>query len=162
MRIRVGKKRAHWRKVLVPTASMEDAFLCFPVPFWLCRSQGKASSAYSRLWRARQNSPSWVKTFQVYELRNLCDFIVCLSHLIDEANEAQRGEESHPGSHSKQGQEPQSPDYQSLAHAESILYLILWLLSQRWSLIKIHMKICSGFSVYYDENQREKGQGCQI
>ena len=156
------KNQARWHKVFIPTAPMEDAFLRFPVPFWLCRSQGKAYSAYLRLWRARQNSSSWVKTFQVYELRNLCDFVVYLSHLIDEANEAQRGEESHSGSHSKQGQEPQRPDSQSLAHAESILYLILWLWSQRWGLIKVHMKICSGFSVYYDENQREQGQGCQI
>ena len=43
------------------------------------------------------------KTFHVYELRDLCDFIVHLSHFTDEANEAQRGRESHPGSHSKPG-----------------------------------------------------------
>lgn len=61
------------------------------------------------------------KTFQVYELRNLCDFIVHLSHFIDEANEVQRGEESHLGTHSKPGQEPKHSDSPSPAHLKSIL-----------------------------------------
>lgn len=134
---------------------MEDVF-CVPLfPFWLYRSQGRAYSAYPRTWRARQNSPSWVRTFQVYELRNLCDFIVYLSHVIDEVNETQRGEESHPGSHSKPGQEPKSPDSQSYVHAESVLYLLLWFLAQRWGFIKIHVKIRSSFIVCCDENERK-------
>lgn len=59
------------------------------------------------------------KTFQVYELRNLCDFIVHLPYFI-EGNEAQRDEESHPGSHSKPGQEPKSSDSTSNAYSKSV------------------------------------------
>lgn len=109
-----------------------------------------------------KTSPSWVKTFQIYEYRNLCDFIVYSSLFIDEANEAQRGKESHPESHRKLEQEHKSPDSYSHAYSELILYLLLWLLGEKWGFIKIHLKIDSGFSVCYGENQREKDQGCQI
>lgn len=77
----------------------------FLVPFLTCRSQRR---------------PIQLKIFQVYELRNLCDFIVHLPHFIVEAKEAQRGEEFHPGSHSKPGQEPQNSDSPSNGHSKSV------------------------------------------
>lgn len=103
---------------------MDDTFLCSLFPSDVAEMREKPIQLIHE-----HEEPD--KTFQVYELRNLCNSIVHLSHFIVEANEAQRGEESHLGSHSKPGQELKSSDSPSPAHLKSTLYLFLWLLDQR-------------------------------
>lgn len=92
-----AEKWAHCYRVLVHQASVDGTFLCSL--FDVAEMREKPIQLIHE-----HDEPD--ETFQVYELRNLCDFIVHLSRFIDEANEAQRGEESHLGSHSKPGQGP--------------------------------------------------------
>lgn len=129
---------------------MDDTFLCFLIPFLTLQKSGKGWFNSFRHTKSHTKQPklSWHSKEPLWFYNPLVSFYWWGKwgperwRLSPRVTQQASTRTQHPASQ---------------FHAvQSILYLLLWLLGQRWDFIKIREKIGSGFSVCYGESHREK------